>query len=109
MLSPPGNGETVTGRPLLNLSFAINYALGGTEVWGYHVANLGIHVRRPCCCWASCGGRLLTYRWRQRWGSVRRPRLALAWPLLWAVHPLQTESVTYIVQRAESLAGCSIC
>ena len=44
VLSPPSNGETVTARPLLNLSFAINYALGGTKVWGYHVTNLGIHI-----------------------------------------------------------------
>ena len=44
VLSPPSNGETVSGRPLLNLSFAINYALGGTEVWGYHAANLAIHI-----------------------------------------------------------------
>src|SRR5208283_163030 len=31
--------------------------------------------------------------------------LALTIALLWALHPLQTESVTYIVQRAESLCG----
>ena len=42
----------------------------------------------------SCGGR------------VRRPRLiAFSVALLWTLHPLQTESVTYIVQRAESLMG----
>ncbi len=43
-LCPPNHGETVTGRPLLNLSFAANYAVNGLNVWGYHVANLAIHV-----------------------------------------------------------------
>ena len=43
-LCPPNHGETVTGRPLLNLSFAVNYAVSGLDVRSYHVANLAIHV-----------------------------------------------------------------
>src|ERR1017187_5616526 len=44
-LSPPHTGgATVEGRPLINLSFAINYALGGSDVWGYHALNLTIHI-----------------------------------------------------------------
>ena len=47
-LSPPGGGITVDGRPLLNLTFAVNYALGGLNPWGYHALNLLVHVeRRP--------------------------------------------------------------
>ena len=57
----------------------------------------------PCCCSASSGGRSCCLR-VQRFGGAATP-LALAIALLWAVHPLQTESVTYIVQRAESLVG----
>jgi hypothetical protein len=34
----------VAGRPLVNLSFALNYAFGGLNVRGYHVVNLGIHI-----------------------------------------------------------------
>ena len=41
---PPGGGATVTGRPLLNLSFAFNYAWDGLAVGGYHAVNLGIHL-----------------------------------------------------------------
>ncbi len=101
-LQPPATaGETVSGRPVLNLSFAIDYALGGLDVRGYHITNLLIHVSAA----------LLLF------GIVRRTLFRLAgptrsdWPaivvaLLWAVHPLQTEAVTYVVQRAESLAGC---
>ena len=90
-------GATVAGRPLLNLSFAANYAWGGLEVRGYHVVNLAIHVAAACLLF----------------GVIRRtgPRpefagpVALATAALWLVHPLQTESVTYIAQRAESLGG----
>ena len=40
---PPANAS-VSGRPFLNLSLALNYAAGGTAVWGYHAVNLAIHV-----------------------------------------------------------------
>ncbi len=41
---PPDGGLPVWGRPVLNLSFALNYALGGTQVAGYDAANLLIHL-----------------------------------------------------------------
>jgi tetratricopeptide (TPR) repeat protein len=95
-LKPPSGGETVTGRPILNLSFALNYAISGEQVWSYHAVNWLIH--------ALAGLTLF--------GIVRRTVrgegaffCAVAAALLWLVHPLQTESVTYIVQRAESLMG----
>jgi len=91
-LHPPNGDLTVNGRPLLNLSLAVNYRLGGLQVWGYHAGNLVIHL---------LAGLTL-------FGIMRRcaPFLcAFAVALLWTVHPLQTESVTYIVQRAESLMG----
>src|SRR5688572_33187518 len=37
-------GLTVSGRPMLNLSFAINYAISGTKVWSYHVFNVLVHA-----------------------------------------------------------------
>src|SRR5271154_4424495 len=43
-LSPPGGGQTVTSRPVLNLSFAFNYELSGDRVWSYHAVNLLIHA-----------------------------------------------------------------
>jgi hypothetical protein len=39
----PG-GLTVSGRPILNLSFAINHAISGTDAWSYHALNLLIHL-----------------------------------------------------------------
>ena len=104
VLSPPSDGGTLTSRPILNLSLAINYRLGGLDVWGYHATNLAIHLIN--------GLLLLGILWRTfqlpslqaRFGEAAWG-LSLAIALLWTVHPLQTESVTYIIQRAESLAG----
>ena len=103
-LCPPNHGETVTGRPLLNLSLAVNYALSGLNVWGYHVANLAIHVLAALLLFGIFRRTFLL----PALGNSRIPAptcLALAIAMLWALHPLQTESVTYIVQRAESLVG----
>jgi len=95
VLSPPGGGETVSGRPVLNLSFALNYAVGQLAPRSYHIVNELIHLLAALTLF----------------GIVRRTLkpdalgLALAVALLWALHPLQTEAVTYTVQRAESLMG----
>ena len=96
---------TVVSRPLLNLSLAINYALGGTNPLGYHVVNIAIHLLAGLTLF---GVLRRTFRLPSLQGYLpdRAPTgLALAATLLWIVHPLQTESVTYICQRAESLAG----
>jgi Tfp pilus assembly protein PilF len=92
VLSPAHEAATLQGRPFLSLTFAINYALGGLDPLGYHLVNLAIHVLAGVCLYSL--GRRFT-------------GMGAAWAvaLLWTVHPLQTESVTYIVQRAESLMG----
>lgn len=95
----PPPGMTVTGRPVLNLSLAANYAVSGTEVWSYHALNLAIHVLAALTLFGIV---------RRTLGRRKVPGcLSLAFwsSLLWAIHPLQTEAVSYIVQRAESLMG----
>ena len=112
VLVPPMNAG-VGGRPLLNFSFAVNYALGGMHVWGYHALNLLIH---------GCGGVALFGIVRRTLDRMRGPGfqpvlgnehglsahatiLAFFVALLWLLHPLQTEAVTYVAERAESQMG----
>lgn len=107
-LSPPGGGVTVTGRPVLNLSFALNYALSGDQVWSYHALNLAIHLAAGLLLFGIVRRTLAGLKDRDgtRAGLARHATpAAFAAALLWIVHPLQTESVTYLVQRAESLMG----
>jgi len=104
-LSPPhGRGTTVEGRPVLNLTLAVNYAVGGVDPRGYHVANLVIHILAGLTLMGITRRTLLLPALRERFGAVDN-ELALATAVLWLVHPLQTESVTYLSQRAESLMG----
>jgi tetratricopeptide (TPR) repeat protein len=117
-LSPPPEG-TMVGRPLLNLTFALNYALSGMDAWSYHAANLLIHalagltlfglVRRSLCERSTFNVQHPTSKSNNpiipELSSADASMLALAVTILWVVHPLQTEAVTYVSQRAESLMG----
>lgn len=118
---------TVSGRPVASLTLAINYALAPPDardvfeptragaqadpaerfernVWGYHFLNLAIHLMAGLALFGVVRRTLLSHRLRSRFGSAASG-LAFAIALVWVVHPLQTEAVTYIVQRVESLMG----
>jgi tetratricopeptide (TPR) repeat protein len=123
LLLPPGDeAGTVGGRPVLNLSLGLNYQLAGPRPWSYHVTNVAIHVlaalllfgvvrrtldpradRAPAS--APQPGAGPSSRWRSPWTEPEALLMAFFSALLWALHPLQTEAVTYVVQRAESLMG----
>ncbi|HXB02540.1 MAG TPA: tetratricopeptide repeat protein [Opitutaceae bacterium] len=110
-LSPPTNAGT-GGRPLFNLTFALNYALGGMDARGYHAFNLLIHMLAGLTLFGVVR-RTLASRLATRGSEISNLRfempeatlLALAVAVIWVVHPLQTEAVAYISQRAESLMG----
>jgi tetratricopeptide (TPR) repeat protein len=104
VLSSPLFATGATGRPVVSLSLAINYALGGNEVRGYHLANLLIHALAALVLFGLVRRTLLRPALRERFGAAALP-LAFAVALLWAVHPLLTESVTFVIQRSESLMG----
>jgi hypothetical protein len=98
----PQPESPVAGRPLVNLSFAINYALGGLDVTGYHLWNIAIHL---ACALLLCGivrRTLMLPRLRAQFGAEAAP-IALACGLIWMLHPLQTEAVDYVTQRSESM------
>ena len=96
--SPPAD-TTASGRPVVNISLAVNYAISGTDVWSYHVLNLAIHILAGLTLFGTVRRLLAPSAGRD--GA----RIAFCTALIWTLHPLQTESVTYIVQRAESLMG----
>ncbi len=107
---PPHNGSTADGRPLLNLSFALNYAIGGTDVRGYHVVNLAIHLLAGLVLFGIVRRTIAKGSGPEFCNELQNsgpdPFLfAFAVALIWTVHPLATESVTFISDRAESLMG----
>lgn len=91
-------------RPVTNLTFGINHAIGGLSVAGYHVVNLAIHIFAALTLYGIVRRTLTTERLREVWGGSS-VWIAFAVALLWLIHPLQTESVSYISQRSESLMG----
>ncbi|HEV8072594.1 MAG TPA: hypothetical protein VGP21_00565, partial [Opitutaceae bacterium] len=137
----PSPYKLVGGRPVLNFTFALNYALGGLDVRGYHALNLLVHALAGLTLFGllrrtllrpvrqaprlarglelvetaqGYGGQALTSRLAARRSEISDLRfeigadatpLALAVAVIWTVHPLQTEAVTYISERAESLMG----
>ncbi len=109
-LHPPNEGQTVTNRPLVNLSFAANFRWNvnrgrdGLDPWGYHATNLAIHLLAGLALFGLIRRALELPKLRAFWPG-ESVSLALAATLLWMLHPLQTESVTYVAQRAESLMG----
>lgn len=104
VLTPPTDGSTTTGRPIVNLSYALNFAIGGEHAWGYHVLNVAIHVFAALALWGVVRRTLLAPGLRET-AFVGAAPLAGFVALLWALHPLQTESVVCIAQRTESLCG----
>ena len=101
---PPSVAMQNSNRPFAQYTFAINYAMHGYDVWGYHAVNLLIHCLAALCLFG------LVQRSMRRSNETMQQVAFLGGftvALLWAVHPLQTQAVTYIVQRLESLMGLS--
>lgn len=95
-------------RPVAHLSFALNYFLHRFEVRGYHLFNIGVHIATAILVF------FVTRDWFTR-GARRRSltagvdgeafAMALVAALLFVAHPIQTQSVTYVVQRMNSMAA----
>lgn len=97
--------ETLRGRrPVLDLSLAVNYEIGQLNVWGYHAFNLAVHLLAGLTLFGVVRRSMLRNQF-QSGVRVAAPWFALVIALIWVVHPLQTQSVTYIIQRSESLMG----
>jgi len=95
---------TSSGRPVVNLTLAVNWAVSGLRTWSYHGFNLAVHLAAALLLFGVVRRTLLAERLRARFERAALP-VALAVALIWVIHPLNTAAVTYIVQRAESLMG----
>ncbi len=80
-------------RPMVMLSFAINYAMGGEDPVGYHIINILLH---------TLNGVLVFFVVE---ALFSRRTLSLLTALLFILHPIRTEAVASIVGRAESLSA----
>ena len=87
------------------LSFALNYHWGGLDVAGYHVVNFCIHLLNGTLVFLLCGLTFRTPFLRNSSQASKAGGIALVAALLFTAHPVQTQAVTYIVQRFTSLAS----
>ena len=94
-------------RPVVRLSLALNHLAGGLDPVGYHAFNLVLHASAAVLVLLVVreGGRRLAERGIGTNSARRRLVVAAAVALIWALHPVQTSTATYVIQRAESLAG----
>jgi protein O-mannosyl-transferase len=102
MSAPPQSA--VSGRPIVSLSLAINYRLGELDPRGYRLFNVLVHILAGLTLFGVVRRTLTCQRLASRFGQAATP-LAFVAALLWLLHPLQTESVTYVIQRTESMMG----
>lgn len=92
-------------RILTQITLAANYASHQQEVWGYHAVNLAIHLTNSLLVYALILQLIGAgeSRWLPKWLKSRM--LALSVAAIFVVHPLQTQAVTYIIQRYELLGA----
>ena len=102
-LSPPDASPTA-GRPLVNLTLALNYAISGTDLDSYRVFNILLHVLAALVLWGLVRRTLRLEYFGGKFGRAADP-LALLVALVWALHPLQTEAIEYVTQRTELMVS----
>ncbi|MFH1955120.1 MAG: tetratricopeptide repeat protein [Pseudomonadota bacterium] len=103
MFSDPGRPGTPY-RPVACLSFALNYYFSGLDVLGFHLVNIFIHILSAIFLYLFILHTLHLPGLEIKYAS-RSHAIALLAAILWAINPVQTQAVTYIVQRMSSLAG----
>jgi hypothetical protein len=120
ILSPPGvrleslswaslkqawysGGAGPLGRPIAQMSFAINYYLYGFSPFAFKATNLGIHCVCGVLVYVLSGRILNTANWKR--GRIPTRTVAFVITSAWLVHPIQVLPVLHVVQRMTSLSA----
>jgi hypothetical protein len=102
-LARAGFESSPSTRPVSYITFALNHYFHGFDPQGYHLVNIAIHILAAIFLYLLIKTTLNLPLLRSRFEAY--PWLPFAAALIWATHPLQTQSVTYIIQRMNSLAA----
>ena len=91
-----------SGRPVTDLTFALNYHFGRLDPIGYHIVNILLHIAVSILVYFFIKKTLLLSNFRH---SFSPEKIALFISAVFAVHPINTQAVSYISQRAEVLSA----
>ena len=97
------NNETLW-RPLAHLSFALNWYAGRDNVFSYHIVNVLIHFLSAWMLYLTISTLLKTPNLQAKYSGTSHVISSLA-AVMWVINPVQTQAVTYIVQRMTLLAA----
>jgi hypothetical protein len=106
MTAPPQS--VLVGRPLVCLSLALNYRFGQLDPLGYHLFNILTHMACALLLFAVIRLTLLIPQRHRQWTDPAATWFAGAAALIWALHPLQTEAVSYVTQRTETMMSACL-
>lgn len=98
------SGKKKFYRPVSNLSIALNWYFGKTDVTGYHIVNLGIHILTAFFLYLTMVNLFSSPNLAGRFRGDEY-FIAILAATLWAVNPIQTQAVTYIVQRMAAMTA----
>ncbi len=113
----PGPATADLGRPVVNYTLAINYAINRAlgvsqrldandphETVGYHVLNLLLHLACAGLLFWVLRRTLRSQRFDEHWASIADPASLLV-AGIWLLHPIQSEAILYVVQRTEIIVS----
>lgn len=101
---------TSNNRPVAAITFALNYLYSGSDTTSYHVVNIILHLITAWLVYLVFQQTIGLYLSRivQEYSNnipTSYAGVALLGSILWAIHPIHTQAVTYIVQRQAVMAA----
>jgi Flp pilus assembly protein TadD len=98
------NTQITLYRPVAMLSFGINWYIGQADVRGYHMVNIAIHIATAFLLFLTVFSLIDSPVLNDKY-KKHQYGIALLTATLWALNPIQTQAVTYIVQRMAAMGA----